>query len=89
MSRKYIKVAMFIVIILVLAVAVPALAMGPGGGGGGGAAGRRRRRWGRDDATNNLSVPTIMVGGGFTGFTPTETPRSVPPTGCPAQRLLD
>ena len=58
MARKYIKVAMFIVIILVLAVAVPALAMGPGGGGGGGGGGGHT-----ETATNNLSWPTIMIGG--------------------------
>lgn len=65
MSRKYIKVAMFIVIIVVLAVAVPALAKGPGGGGGGGGGPGGGGGGGghTETATNNLSWPTIMIGG--------------------------
>lgn len=48
------------VLILALLLTVPALAKGPGGGGGGGH---------EPGGTNNLSVPTIMIGGGFTGVT--------------------
>ena len=72
MSTKYVKVAMFIVIIVVLAVAVPALAKGPGGGGGGPGGGGGGPGGGgggggggghTETATNNLSWPTIMIGG--------------------------
>jgi hypothetical protein len=60
---------------LVLALSAPALAKGPGSGGGGGGGGHE------PGGTNNLSVPTVMIGGGFTGVTcpgglvyPTGTP---------------
>ncbi len=46
---------------LVLALSAPALAKGPGSGGGGGGH--------EPGGTNNLSVPTVMIGGGFTGVT--------------------
>ena len=51
---------------------------GRGGGGGGGGGGETT-------VANNLSVPTIMVGGGFTGVTcPLDTPSAlVTPTGTP------
>jgi hypothetical protein len=51
---------------LILALVVPsAMAKGPGGGGGGGGGGGHETTVG-----NNLSVPTIMVGGGmFAGVT--------------------
>jgi hypothetical protein len=48
---------------LVLALSAPALAKGPGSGGGGGGGGHE------PGGTNNLSVPTVMIGGGFTGVT--------------------
>ena len=54
------KFAIFLTLILVLALAIPAFGKGPGGGGGGGH---------EPGATNNLSVPTVMIGGGFTGVT--------------------
>lgn len=53
-----------ILIIATLAMAIVpsvALAKGPGGGGGGGG--------GHTTVANNLSVPTIMIGGGFAGVT--------------------
>jgi hypothetical protein len=60
---------------LVLALSAPALAKGPGSGGGGGGGGHE------PGGTNNLSVPTVMIGDGFTGVTcpgglayPTGTP---------------
>ena len=69
-------------VVLALALLVPAgaLAKGPGSGGGGGGGGHT------ETTTNNLSVPTIMVNGGFTGVTcgVDPTPSAlVPPTGVP------
>ena len=80
MTLKYIKVAMFIVIILVLAVAVPAQAMGPGGGGGGGGGPGGGGGGHTETATNNLSWPTIMIG----GIMNLTDPALVMPSGTPA-----
>ncbi len=70
-----------LILIVVMALLLPAsvLAKGPGGGGGGGGGG------GEETLTNNLSVPTIMVSGGFTGVTcGVGTPSVlVPPAGAP------
>jgi len=74
--------------LLVLAVAsavalgsAAALGKGPGGGGGGGGGGHE------PGGTNNLSVPTIMIGGGFTGVSCGTNLDNwsvlVPPTGTP------
>ena len=60
MTSKTLKSAIW----LTLAVGATALAAGgppPGKGGGGGG--------GEETLTNNLSVPTIMINGGFTGVT--------------------
>ena len=54
---------------------------GTGGGGGGGGGGGHQ-----PGGTNNLSVPTIMIGGGFTGVTcgiPSAPSALVYPTGTP------
>jgi hypothetical protein len=71
-----------VVLLVVIALAVsPAVAkQGPPGGGGGGGGGGHTEALG-----NNLSVPTIMIGGGFTGVTaPVGTPADVLyPTGIP------
>jgi hypothetical protein len=75
MSRKSIKVVLFIVTILILAVAVPALAKGPGGGGGGPGGGGHT-----ETATNNLSWPTIMIGGSMN----LTDPALLMPSGTPA-----
>jgi hypothetical protein len=58
-------VAASLVCVLFAALCAPAVvvAKGPGGGGGGGGGGHE------PGGTNNLSVPTIMIGGGFTGVT--------------------
>lgn len=70
----------FVVITLMFAlVPAVALAKGPGGGGGGGGGSETT-------LTNNLSVPTIMIGGGFTGVTCGAEPTPlalIPPTGIP------
>jgi hypothetical protein len=70
MSHKYAKVAIILAIIVLLAFAAPALGKGKP----------------TTEATNNLSVPTIMLAGGsFTGVTVgvgTPSPL-VPPTGTP------
>lgn len=67
---------------LLCAALVPstAVARGPGGGGGGGGGG------GEVTTPNSLSVPAIMVGGGFTGVTcPVGAPGPlVEPTGDPS-----
>lgn len=67
MSRNLFRRGLFAAAILALACASPDV-MGPnlkygqpGGGGGGGGGGHQ------PGGTNNLSVPTIMIGGGFTG----------------------
>jgi hypothetical protein len=64
------KISLFLALILVLALAIPAYAKGPGGGGH------------ETTATNNLSVPTIMIGGGFTGVT-CGSPALTYPSGIP------
>lgn len=76
------RAVMFLVTILALALVVPvgAVAKGPGSGGGGGGGGHE------DTAGNNLSVPTIMINGGFTGVdcgTADSPSALVPPTGDP------
>ena len=55
------RAVMPLTLIVVLALLMPAtvLAKGPAG----------RRPSTRECATNNLSVPTIMIGGSFTGVT--------------------
>lgn len=56
----------FVALILILSLTATVVeARGPGGGGGGGGGGHD----GGETTTNNLSVPTIMIGGGFTGVT--------------------
>lgn len=57
------KISVLLTLFLVFALTIPVSAgYGPGGGGGGGGGHETT-------ATNNLSVPTIMIGGGFTGVT--------------------
>jgi hypothetical protein len=80
MTSKNLKSAIW----LTLAVSATALAAGgppPGKGGGGGGGG------GEETLSNNLSVPTILVGGGsFTGVTCGQAnawSALVPPTGAP------
>jgi len=72
---KTTKFVLVLVLILALTLVVPALAKGPPEGKGPGGGGHE------PGGTNNLSVPTIMIGGGFTGVTcpggliyPTGTP---------------
>jgi hypothetical protein len=72
MSRKLFVTVLVIVLLLFPASMVSA--RGPGGGGGGG-------EGHETTATNNLSVPTIMIHGGFTGITCPGT--LVYPTGIP------
>jgi hypothetical protein len=70
MSRKYVQVAIILAIIVVLAFAAPALGKGKP----------------VIESTNNLSVPTIMIGSSsFTGVTaPADVPSTLdPPTGTP------
>jgi hypothetical protein len=72
MNRRALAVASFVcVLIAALAAPTVALAKGPGGGGH------------TETATNNLSVPTIMIGGGFTGVTCTDAADLIMPTGTP------
>ncbi len=78
MNIQRIRVLLVMVLIAALAISTGvAFAQGGGGGGGGGG--------GHDTgATNNLSVPTIMIGGGFTGVTcsgPLRFPSGTPLTG--------
>jgi hypothetical protein len=79
MSRKILIT--LLIAILVLATSTSVVAKGPGGGGGGGGGGGHETT-----ATNNLSVPTIMIAGSFTGVTcgTPELPSAlVYPTGVP------
>jgi hypothetical protein len=81
---------------LVMAVAASSLVLargpggGPGGGGGGGGGpggGGGGGGGGETTTSNSLSVPAIMVGGGFTGVTcgtPADPSEVVLPTGTPA-----
>lgn len=58
------KITLILTLILAFTLAIPVSAgYGPGGGGGGGGGGHET------NVTNNLSVPTIMIRGGFTGIT--------------------
>lgn len=80
---KTTKLSMAIVLILSGAMASgAAFAAKPPGAGGGGGGGKP----GGEDAAQNLSVPTIMVGsavGGLSCGTPTNPSALVPPTGDP------
>ena len=71
----------------VLAIVPVASAAGPGGPGGGSGGGGGGGGGHETTATNNLSVPTIMISGGFTGVTcgtAVESPSAlVFPTGTP------
>lgn len=58
MSRRVLITLLIVIVVLASSASVAAKG-GPGGGGGGHEPG----------GTNNLSVPTIMIGGGFTGVT--------------------
>ncbi len=86
MKSKNLKCAIW----LILAVGATALAAGPGsGGGGGGGGGGKPGGGGTETATNNLSVPMIILGGGsFTGvacgkdvFSALVAPNGVPKAG--------
>lgn len=84
-SRGLLGGVVGIVAAVTLAVApTTAFAAGHGGGGGGGRGGGGGG--GETTTANNLSVPTIMVAGGFTGVTcPSGTPGAlVAPSGTPS-----
>lgn len=79
MNAKRLLTALIVITLMFALVPAVALAKGPGGGGGGGGGHETT-------ATNNLSVPTIMISGGFTGVTcgTPELPSAlVSPTGNP------
>lgn len=76
MNIKRLVTGLILAALMLATVSIGAAAKGPGGGGGGGHT---------EVATNNLSVPTIMVGGGFTNVNcPVDAPAAlVYPTGQP------
>lgn len=77
MNLKRLLTSLIVITLMFALVPAVALAKGPGGGGGGGHT---------EIATNNLSVPTIMIRGGFTGVTCGAEPTPLalmPPTGLP------
>lgn len=79
MNIKRLLTILIVITLMFALVPAVALAKGPGGGGGGGGGGETT-------LTNNLSVPTIMIGKGFTGVTcgaPDSPSPLVPPTGTP------
>ena len=76
--RTTIAASLTLALVIALSSSSLVLAKGPGGGGGGGG--------GETTLTNNLSVPAIMIGGGFTGVTcgtPDAPSALVAPTGTP------
>lgn len=58
MNKKRLVTALIVATLMLALVPGIAIAKGPGGGGGH-----------ETTVTNNLSVPTLMIGGGFTGVT--------------------